>query len=100
MKDKLEVILDMNHSRIRKTFGGRMKCPRCNIHGAQQLLTSFLCANYQCDNYDADYFAHALKDHLRVEIKKPEGATILFDDIKVIPRDNFQFDITVPFVVD
>lgn len=100
-KDQIVIEFDYDVFELaRRGFGAQTPCPKCKYPCAQQLLTSFLCANHHCDNYDKKYFADALKMHIQKEIKNPAGARILSDQIKVIPVEDHKFDIVVPFVME
>lgn len=95
-----ELILNLDYSMFnlaKKGFGAKTPCPSCKLPCAQQLLTSFLCANHKCANYDPEYFAESLKTHVKNTIINPPNGTILVDKIRVVSHDNYKFEIFVPF---
>lgn len=48
-----------------------MKCPQCNTDNAAQLLTSWLCINNECSNFDPQ---HA-QDQNQMQLERVRHAT-------------------------
>ena len=95
------LFIDFDYDKfVLKGFNHLKKCPQCGLTTAQQLLTSFLCANLKCGNYDAKLFADALRMHLIDNMEEPAGGVILRDKIKIVPMDDGKFDITIPFLYE
>ena len=78
-----------------------MNCPKCKLPIAQQLLTSLLCINHFCTNYDKPYHEDYIKQKVSDEFKKKSyslSGRIIVKDIKVTINNQIA-NITIPLAL-
>ena len=78
-----------------------MDCPKCASPDAQKLLTSLLCLNRNCADYDLNYHTDYLKQGVCDELKKSSQRTlsrIVIKDVKVSIVGQVA-NVTIPFLL-